>query len=66
MSLTCQAPKDKVSLAGCFGERCGAPATDRDWIGRYMCAACAKWSAEARANPNTLGSILSKAFKERP
>jgi hypothetical protein len=61
--MLCQAPKVKT-LIGCFGDRCDEPATEVDWLGRHVCAACAQWSRDQRSNPNTLGAVLSKALQD--
>lgn len=63
----CTSPKVKT-LAGVFGELCGAPATTKAHDGRPMCEACAAYHERQWANrhhPNTLGSILSRALRER-
>lgn len=63
---TCELPAEKGTFAGCFGPRCGAPATATTYDGRRACAACKAWSDERRRDPNTLGALLADAIKQRP
>jgi hypothetical protein len=61
---TCQAAKVKT-LVGCFGERCGAPATEKDELRRDVCAACAEYSRNAKKDPSAFGNVLGRVLHER-
>lgn len=56
----CVGPKDGVL----FGPRCFAPATRQTVLGP-RCEACFGRLEKARQNPNTLGNVLARAFRER-
>ena len=63
----CVSPKEKT-LAGWFGESCGAVATGTTRTGMPVCGACAAFHErqwQNRNHPNTLGSVLSKALRDR-
>jgi hypothetical protein len=61
---TCRAAKVKT-IRGTFGERCGKPATDRDFMGRPVCAECLAFSEEARRDANSVGSVIAEIWKRR-
>ena len=64
MSVGCQAAREKT-LRGFFGERCGKPASERDWLGRLVCAECFEFSEAARKDANSLGNAIGEVMKRR-
>jgi len=64
VSVTCQAAREKT-IRGFFGERCGKPATERDALGRLVCAECFAFGEALRKNANDLGSAIGELLKTR-
>lgn len=64
MHEKCRAAQRKT-LTGLFGDRCGKPAVDMDWLGRPVCAECAEWIAAARRDAQAVGNVLSEIYRRR-